>query len=270
MKLGISSIASSSSGNSYLISDGKTHLVLDAGVSCKKITGTLESYGIEQDEVSGIFITHEHTDHVKSIGALAKKLSNAKVYSSHGTVYNCDKFEKVPRERTVYMSAQDEVKRGDIIVKAFSLSHDAKEPLGFSFTSEDSKITVVTDTGIVTDEIFDEIRSSDVVVLEANHEVNILEYGPYPYNLKRRILSDLGHLSNVTAGKVITKAIEEHRSADKGKMEVLLAHLSSTNNTPEQARITVANILEENGMFEGRDFDLRVARKDVPSKMLHK
>lgn len=270
MKLGISSIASSSSGNSYLISDGKTHLVLDAGVSCKKITGALEAYGIEQESVSGIFITHEHTDHVKSIGTLIKKLGNAKVYSSRGTAYNCDKFERIPYERITYMSSQDEVKRGGIVVKAFSLSHDAAEPIGFSFTSEDSKLTVVTDTGIVTDEIFDEIKKSDVVVLEANHEVNILEYGPYPYNLKRRILSDIGHLSNVTAGNVITKAVEAHRSADKGKMEVLLAHLSSTNNTPEQARITVANILEENGMFEGRDFDLRVALNNEPSKMLHK
>lgn len=268
MKLGISSVGSSSSGNAYLISDGKTHLVLDAGVSCKKIMGSLGDYGIDKSDVSGIFITHEHLDHVKSVGTLSGKLENSTIFTSRGTAYNSDKFERVPDKRTVYMASQDMVRRGDITVKAFSLSHDAAEPIGFSFSSEDTKITVVTDTGVVTDEIFEEIKTSDVIVMEANHEVNILQYGPYPYSLKRRIMSDKGHLSNVSAALAITNAIELRRSVKRGKLRVLLAHLSSTNNTPDQARLTVANVLEENGMYAGRDFDIGVALKNEPSAMI--
>lgn len=269
MRLGISSVGSSSSGNAYLISDGNTHLVLDAGVSCKKIMNSLESYGISDSEVSGIFITHEHLDHVKSVGTLAKKLENSLVFTSRGTAYASDKFERIPEKKTIYMASQDEVMRGDIRVKAFSLSHDAAEPIGFSFSKDGTKITVVTDTGVVTDEIFEEIKTSDIIVMEANHEVNILQYGPYPYSLKRRIMSDKGHLSNVSAAESITNAIEFRRSADKSKMQILLAHLSTTNNTPYQARLTVANILEENGIYKGKDFDIGVALKDEPSAMIH-
>lgn len=269
MKLGISSIASSSSGNSYLISDGKTHLILDAGVSCKKILGTIESYGIDKSQVSGIFVTHEHLDHVKSISTLSGKLENSKVFTSKGTAYSSEKFEKIPERKIEYLKSQDRLMSGGISIKAFSLSHDASEPLGFSFASEDTKITVVTDTGIVTDEIFEEIKTSDVVVMEANHEVNILQYGPYPYQLKRRILSDKGHLSNVSAGEIITNAIEARKSSGMGKMKILLAHLSTTNNTPDQARLTVSNILEENGIHEGKDFALGVALKDRISAMIY-
>lgn len=268
MRLGISSVGSSSSGNSYLISDGDTHLVLDAGVSCKKIVESIESYGIDKSEVSGIFITHEHLDHVKSVGTLAKKLENSLVITSRGTAYSSDKFERISEKRTMYMASQDEVMRGDIRVKAFSLSHDAAEPLGFSFSKDDTKITVVTDTGVVTDEIFEEIKTSDVIVMEANHEVNILQYGPYPYSLKRRIMSDKGHLSNVSAAESMTNAIEYRRSAGKPKLRILLAHLSTTNNTPYQAKLTVTNVLEENGIYKGRDFDIGVALKDVPSLMI--
>ena len=277
MGLRLISIGSSSAGNSYLITDGRTNLILDVGVSCKRITETLKASGIECADVHGIFITHEHADHVHSLRAAAKKMDCATVYSSRGTVCACDTFEYVPANRLSYISAQQEISMGDIKVKAFGLSHDAAEPINFSFSEGESRLTVVTDTGVVTDEIFEEVASSDMIVLEANHEKNILEMGPYPYKLKRRILGDFGHLSNDAAGDTLTRAICSRRSrlnpcgdgraagTSRGRIKILLAHLSTTNNTPDQARLTVGNILEEGELFSGRDFELGVASKSERS-----
>lgn len=174
MNLAIQSIGSSSSGNSYLITDGTTHLLLDVGLSGKNIRAALADANISEDAVSGILVTHEHVDHVKSIRMMSRICENAEVIASRGTAHNCDKFQYVPEDRLRYFSAQDETRIGDIQIKGFALSHDASEPLGFSFRKDNTKITVVTDTGTVTDEIYEEIRTSDVLVMEANHELSLI------------------------------------------------------------------------------------------------
>lgn len=275
MGLNMISIGSSSAGNSYLVTDGCTHLLLDVGLSAKRIREGLAQCGIAPQEIRGIFVTHEHLDHVKSIRAVAKTCAEAAVYTSRGTAHACDKFEYVPEKRLHHMASQDRIAVGDISVRAFSLSHDAAEPLGFTFTAGGEQLTMVTDTGIVTDEIEEEIRTADKLVLEANHEVNILEMGPYPYSVKRRILGDRGHLSNVATGVALAKMLTRKRSAfadRKGDLgaaspRILLAHLSSQNNTPEQAELTVRNILKENEFADGADFRMAVAARNETTEL---
>lgn len=268
MELGIVSIGSSSSGNSYIITNGRTRIILDVGLSCRKIRNGLEQHGISVDDVQGILITHEHVDHVKSIRATTKSLPNAHVFASRGTIANCSNFEYIPNDRLHAIASQDERMIGDIRVKAFRLSHDAAEPIGYSFRSGGTKLTIVTDTGIVTDEIFEEIKTSDILVLESNHEVTMLEMGPYPYSVKRRILSDHGHLSNVTAGETLARVIDTRKSLDLRAPQILLAHLSFNNNAPSVADVTVRNILSDAGFNYGRDYFMDIAAKDVISDVI--
>ncbi|MBQ6622960.1 MAG: MBL fold metallo-hydrolase [Mogibacterium sp.] len=278
MELGIISIGSSSSGNSYIVTNGRTHLLLDVGLSAKRIRTALAGAGIPEEAVRGILITHEHTDHIQSIRMLTKVCANAEIVTSRGTAWNCEKFEHVPEARRRYVSAQDALQIGEIRIRVFALSHDAAEPVGYSFTCGRTKLTVVTDTGIVTEEIFEEIKKSDLLVLEANHEVTMLEMGPYPYPLKRRILSDHGHLSNVAAGEALVRMLQYRPSIDTAKLpeingrpalpKVMLAHLSSQNNTPANASVTVRDILWQNEFRAGEDYGLGIAAKDQVSDLI--
>ena len=278
MNLAIQSIGSSSSGNSYLITDGETNLLLDVGLSGKKIRTALAENGITEDAVSGILVTHEHVDHVKSIRMMSRICENAEVIASRGTAHNCENFQYVPENRLTYFASQDQKQIGDIQIRGFALSHDAAEPIGFSFQKDNTKITVVTDTGVVTDEIYEEIRTTDVLVVEANHEVSMLEMGPYPYAVKRRILSDEGHLSNEACGHVLTRMLEDrlrldsnlHPCAD-GKIvlpKILLAHLSTTNNTPYNAALTVQDVLDQNDYHKNVNFRMGVAAKEERSELI--
>lgn len=275
MNLAIQSIGSSSSGNSYLITDGTTNLLLDVGLSGKSIRAALQAADIAEEAVGGILVTHEHVDHVKSIRMMSRICSEATVLASRGTAQNCENFQYVPEERLRYFAAQDETCIGDITVKGFALSHDAAEPLGYSFRKDNTQITVVTDTGVVTDEIYEEIRTADVLVMEANHEVSMLEMGPYPYSVKRRILSNEGHLSNETCGQSLTRMLADrsslsltnHPSRD-GKIllpKILLAHLSTTNNTPYNAELTVRDVLDQNDYHKNINFKMGVAAKNQVS-----
>lgn len=275
MNLAIQSIGSSSSGNSYLITDGTTNLLLDVGLSGKNIRAALQAADIAEEAVGGILVTHEHVDHVKSIRMMSRICSEATVLASRGTAQNCENFQYVPEERLRYFAAQDETRIGDITVKGFALSHDAAEPLGYSFWKDNTQITVVTDTGVVTDEIYEEIRTADVLVMEANHEVSMLEMGPYPYSVKRRILSSEGHLSNETCGQFLTRmladrpalSLTDHPSRD-GKIllpKILLAHLSTTNNTPYNAELTVRDVLDQNDYHKNINFKMGVAAKNQVS-----
>ncbi|MCQ2550977.1 MAG: MBL fold metallo-hydrolase [Clostridia bacterium] len=247
------SFSSDSSGNSYLIKNESTAILLDVGISCKKIEAGLKENSLTLSDVDGILLTHEHIDHVKSVGTVRKK-SGATFYLSEGTLDSIDMEEGFQ-----VVKAGESFKVGDILVKAFNLSHDAKEPIGYSLSDQDGKIVVVTDTGIVTDEIADEVSTADLLVIEANHEVNILRLGDYPYQVKRRILGEYGHLSNEASGKCILDFVK----AKEGKVpKVVLAHLSSKNNTPIQAYLTIRNILEEGEIFVGKDLEMDVIVKD--------
>ena len=270
MALEFCSFASGSSGNCYLVKTENTKLLVDVGITGKRIIAGLDGQGLCCEDLDGILLTHEHTDHVQSIRMIARKAKTACVVGSEGTLNRVR--ERVPEGRLITIcggaAVGTDVEIGDIQVIPFSLSHDAAEPVGYSFRTDGRQITIVTDTGCVTEEIFGQIRRADLLVLEANHEVNILKMGPYPYPLKRRILGDEGHLSNDTAGQVLCRMLEERKEKEEEDIpKVLLAHLSRENNTPQQAYLTVQNILFENGFYVDRDLKLTVILRDEESPL---
>ena len=260
MRLGFCSLASGSSGNCYLIKNDNTNLLLDAGISCRAIRNGLESLGISLKDIDGILITHDHIDHIKGIKTLLK-YTDCPLYASHGTLEALvKKISPLPYERLTEVSVGKEYFLKDILVTPFNLSHDTDEPITFTFVNEGAKAAVVTDTGYISDEIFKNIKDADILALESNHERNILLYGSYPYSLKLRILSDLGHLSNEACAHALKAILREGK-----RPKVFLAHLSKENNTPEQALITVKNALEEEGFIVGRDLELKVLSRDERS-----
>jgi phosphoribosyl 1,2-cyclic phosphodiesterase len=259
------SLSSSSSGNSYLISSGKTTILCDVGIAGKNIKAGLENFGMDFGDIDAIVVTHEHTDHVKSIRMLARKSVNAGVYMSEGTYRAVS--DRVADDKFVRVKSGESFTVGDIEVDPFTLSHDAAEPLGYSFICGDRKLSILTDTGIVTRSIYSAVEDSNAIVLEANHELDMLRMGPYPYDLKQRIAGRYGHLSNDTAAKLIAKMMKQRENSCGSGLDVMLAHLSSTNNTPQTALSTVTNILFECGYVNGSGLKIDVAPKDVLSEV---
>ena len=258
MTLGFSAFASSSSGNCYYIKSETTHLLVDVGISASRIVSALETLGEKPSKISAVFLTHEHVDHVKSVSAFHKKAPEAWFIASEGTAAGLEpKAADAIAEKLVTISPENcDLMVGDILVHSFPLSHDAAQPTAYTFEKDGKKIAIVTDTGCVTEEVYDAMKDADLLVLEANHEENILLYGRYPYPVKRRILSDVGHLSNETAGRCLVRLLRE---PDRCKVpRVFLAHLSRENNTPQQAFLTVRNVLEEADYYIGKDLYMDV------------
>lgn len=263
----IISVGSSSSGNSYIILTDESTIILDVGLPARRIVEALDSAGRSPEDVSAVLITHEHTDHVKSIRAVGRKCLNAVFYASFGTVENVKNFEYIDRERIGIVSAGESFSLQDAKVECFNLSHDAAEPLGFTVTAGGTKLAVVTDCGTVTDEIYDAAGDADILIFESNHDENMLMYGGYPYQLKVRIKSDYGHLSNASAGYALASLIKRRKAVKREKetepLRIVLAHLSFNNNAPFFARRTVEEALKEAGFEEERDYRLEIASKDV-------
>lgn len=249
MSLAICSLASGSSGNCYAVRGGDTFVLVDAGLSGKQIRERLSDIGLRPDKLSGVLLTHSHSDHVKGLSALLKS-TDACIYTNEATA--ADACGDIPRERLRLFGTGDAFELGDLQVQSFPVSHDTADPVGFSFLQEDRRLSIVTDTGVVTRPVYEQIRDADILVLESNHDENILRMGRYPWFLKQRILSDRGHLSNEAAARALASALEEE-IACSGRMRprtVLLAHLSQENNFPEMALATMNNILEERGLLK--------------------
>ncbi|MBR0597703.1 MBL fold metallo-hydrolase [Sinanaerobacter chloroacetimidivorans] len=259
MTLSFCSFSSGSSGNCYLIKTQQTALLIDAGISGKKIFEGLEKTGTSREMLAAVLITHEHTDHTKSIKTIMKKQPSIKAYANEKT-WNCLDQEICQEQRRVFTTG-DAFEIGDIRVKTFRVFHDAADPVGYSFYSGEKQISVVTDTGCMRDEIIDEIKSADILILEANHDVDMLRVGKYPWFLKQRVLGEEGHLSNAAAGETILRLLSE----DNKERCVLLAHLSKENNFPEMAYQTVKNILEEADYYIGKHIKLNTIIRDEVS-----
>lgn len=268
MNLAICPLASSSKGNSYIIKSEETLLLVDVGIAGTKLRDIFKFMNISKKDIDGILITHEHSDHIRGVSkTLYFTEGTSRVYCSKGTKEAViDKIYNMTEENTQIVAPGETFMAGDIEVTAFSVSHDASEPLGYSFKRNGKKISIVTDTGIVTDEIQEAIADSDVLALESNHEVNILLYGRYPYNIKRRILSDHGHLSNELAGKCLCDFLKNLK--EPKVPHVCLAHLSQENNTPEQALLTIRNVLEEEDFYIGKHLKLEVLDAEEGNDMI--
>ena len=254
------SLYSGSSGNSLFISSKDTSILIDAGLPGKSVISAMDSIGEEIQNISGIFITHEHLDHIKGVGILSRKF-NIPIYANDKTWVAMEKCIGKIKEENIRV-IDKEININDLNIRAFNVPHDAAKCVGY--TVEDSigtKLSTVTDMGVFTREIKENIKDSDVLLIESNHDEHMLKYGPYPYELKRRVLSELGHLSNEDCARAIIEIM------DNRQKKIILGHLSGTNNVPELAYKTVENILIENGLSIGdnKEIDLKLASRVRPS-----
>lgn len=264
MGLSFCSLASGSSGNCYIVKSSEATVLIDVGISTKKIHNSIDELGIKRDEINGIFITHEHTDHIKGLKVITKKNPEWRVYASRGTAESIrDKIND--DSMLIPFQAGDTIFLNDMEIRSMRVSHDAADPVCYSISSGDSKVMIITDTGFVSGEAAEELRTADIIVIEANYEVNMLKMGNYPYSLKLRILGDQGHLSNETAGQTVADAM----TADERFRHVYLAHLSKENNFPKLAEQTVKNILEEKNIYTDRHLKLEVLKRDETSGLTY-
>jgi phosphoribosyl 1,2-cyclic phosphodiesterase len=270
MTLSVCAFSSGSSGNCYLVRTEQSAVLIDAGISASKILTQLERAETAREEVAGLFLTHEHIDHVRGVRVLMKKLPQAELLGSHGTLEAVARAEglagtafssEIPLQRRNAIYPEEPIQIGDMTVRAFRTLHDAAEPYGYSISADGKEVAIVTDTGAVTDEILEGVATADVLVLESNHDTKMLREGSYPWYLKQRILSERGHLSNAQAADALTRlySIRGH------KRVVLLAHLSDQNNTPALAERTVITLLAEAGLYTGESLYLGVLLRDTPS-----
>mgnify|MGYP000897819447 CR=1 FL=1 len=256
MTVKFSSLASGSSGNCHFISNGRENLLVDAGLSGKRIQQKLEERGFDPQTLTGILISHEHNDHILGAGILSRRF-DVPIYANEATWQAMeDKLGKIkPENRRVFATEEHLVLEG-LEVLPYGIPHDAAEPVGFILKNKTTKISIATDLGYIDKGIIDKIQDSDLVILESNHDVDMLKAGSYPYYLKRRILSDVGHLSNEAAGDAIVNLIK------KNVKRVLLAHLSKENNFPELAMMTIKNILSNHKINMGKDVFIDMAHRD--------
>lgn len=240
-------LASSSSGNAALVRHGDTALLLDAGISARRIVQSLALLGMTPDELDAVLITHAHSDHVNGVATLTKKY-DVPVYASRGTA----RFLSCAGEALRPFDAGDAFSIGSFEIRSFSTSHDAADSVDYRIDCEDGAFGALTDTGYVTDDAAEALTGVDALLLEANHDIETLRSGPYPYHLKCRILSELGHLSNEAAAEFALESVKN------GTRDILLAHLSAENNTPAMAEYAVARRLQAAGL----SIRLGVAPKD--------
>lgn len=257
-------IASGSSGNCVYVGNGNTHLLIDAGISGKRIEQALESIGTAAGELKAILITHEHSDHIQGIGVLARRYG-IPLYGTAETL--CGMLKGKTNIGRIPEELLHEVKPGEMLwfdglmAKAHSVSHDAANPVCYTFEADGKKAAMVTDLGVYDKHILDAVADSEILYLESNHDVNMLMVGTYPYYLKQRILGERGHLSNDTAAKLLCEVLHP------GLKHVILAHLSKENNLPELAYETVRIELQAAAAKRGLPMpDLFVAERDVPSR----
>lgn len=259
------SIASGSSGNCIYIGSDTTHILIDAGISAKKTIEGLNELGITPGELDGIFVTHEHSDHIKGIGILARKYS-IPIFATEGSIKgikSASSLGKIDDALFNVVKADTRISLKDLYIDPMRISHDANEPVAYRVKCEDKRIGVITDLGIYDDYTLSCLENLDVLMAEANHDIRMLQVGPYPYYLKQRILSDHGHLSNENSGRMISKLLNDNTKA------VFLGHLSKENNLPELAYETVRLEIEASETpYHGNDFPLIVAKRDCPSEVI--
>ena len=259
------SIASGSSGNCYYVGSEETHLLVDAGVSGKKIESALNEIDRKPSDLNGILVTHEHIDHVKGLGVMARK-HGIPIYTTEGTISEIKKMSSVG---TIDDSLFHEIKPdepffiNDLSIDASAIWHDAADPVCYSISDGKSKFSIATDMGNYDEYVVNKLKNSDIMVIEANHDIRMLQAGPYPYYLKQRILGNRGHLSNERSGQLIKALLNSHIKA------ILLGHLSKENNFEELAYETVKLELSDNEYASDvREFGLEVARRDQPGALL--
>ncbi|SMO68399.1 MBL fold metallo-hydrolase [Melghirimyces algeriensis] len=255
-------LASGSTGNALYVEAGATRILVDAGLSGKRLEKLLTTIGVDPSTLSSILVTHEHSDHVKGLGVFARRYQ-LPVYMNEATWANLPSaVGEIPLKQQHVFATSSCLELADLVVESFPISHDAAEPMSFCFHHQGARLGLVTDTGYINARIVEKVKGCDALVFEANHDVNMLRMGAYPWNVKRRILSDVGHLSNEDAGEALLDILQ-----GRGE-DIYLAHLSQDNNLTELAQLTVKNVLEEQGIEVGGDLQLRETHPDRPTPLV--
>ena len=253
------SIASGSSGNCIYIGSERSHILINAGISGKRVEEGLRSLQLSGQDVNGILITHEHSDHIKGLGVLSRKFG-IPIYATPGTaaaIRESESLGKIDGSLFVEIKADTSFAVGDLKIEPFRISHDAAEPVAYRVACGDKTMAVATDLGVYSDYTVDKLQELDVLLLEANHDIHMLEVGGYPYYLKRRIAGERGHLSNESAGKLLCRVLHDKMKA------ILLGHLSKENNYAELAYETVKLEVQLGDTPYGpEDFCISVAKRD--------
>lgn len=253
MSISVSSLGSGSKGNCVLISNGKNNLLIDAGLSFNCIYKKLAMHGLSIADIDAVFLTHEHDDHIKGVAELGTVLP---VYSHPDTLEYVAAKYPIPLKNLMEIEEQ-EISIGTLDILPFRVSHDALHPYGYRICDSDSKFTYMTDTGYISKGMFAIASGSDTIMLESNHDTELLKKGKYPEFLKRRIMSDVGHLSNEES------ALTVYELVCKGATKIMLAHISEQNNLPELAYYTAVNFLSKMNV-ERNAYTLKVAsQKDT-------
>ncbi len=258
-------IASGSSGNCTYVGTERTALLVDTGMSGKKIRENLEVIDRKAEELSAILITHEHSDHICGLGVMARRY-HLPIYATPGTIRALIGNSQVGKIdlQLLHPVREDEIFTiGDLKICPFHISHDAAQPVGYRFENNGKSAAVATDMGCFDEYTVAHLKDLDGLLLESNHDVNMLQVGPYPYPLKQRILGEKGHLSHELAGRLLCEVLHDHMKS------VLLGHLSAENNYAALAMATVESEIEmADNPYHGDDFPIEVAPRFVPSGMI--
>lgn len=262
MNLEFCSLASGSRGNSQYIGNSKSALLVDAGMSGKYIENALKSIDRDFDKIKALLVTHEHSDHISGIGVLMRRYKLPLYVNEKTWMGMKDKIGKIDEEKVIIIKNEEAFAIDDIVVNSYSISHDANDPIGYTFEYNNKKIALATDLGYAPDQVIEAIQDTDLLFIESNHDIQMLKAGKYPYFLKRRVLSMEGHLSNEEAGRVAKEVIRFGRAK-----QILLAHLSKENNFPELAFETVKNVLMDGNIDVEKDVSLHMTHRKDASKL---
>lgn len=258
----ICTLSSGSSGNAIYIESEKSKILLDCGLTGKLVETLLISIGVNPSELNAIFVTHEHVDHIKGVGVMSRKYDLPILANEKTWLAMKNKIGKInPKNINVFKSNTFFTFR-DLDVQNISTFHDAVDPVFFIFYQKDQKISILTDTGIVSQAIVDSVRNSDVIILESNHDLSMLDNGPYPLQLKYRIRGEYGHLSNDSSAEIMKSIIRA------GGEKIVLGHLSKTNNTEVIAYTSMRTSLENIGVNVDKDIYLDVAKEFKPGRII--
>lgn len=259
------SIASGSSGNCIYVGSDATHLLIDAGISGKRTEAGLEELGISGRDLDGIFITHEHADHISGLKVLARKY-DIPLYATRGTIDAVKKMKnggEIDSDLWVEVKEDQRLTLKDLTVYPLRISHDAAQPVAYRIGYGNRRVAVCTDLGEYNDYTVECLKGLDAILLEANHDVNMLQVGPYPYPLKQRILGKRGHLSNENSGRLLSRILHD------GMKYISLGHLSQENNLPELAYEAVRmEITLGDNPYRAEDFQIQVARRSEISPVM--
>lgn len=260
------SIASGSSGNCIYVGSEATHLLVDVGISGKRTESGLQELGLTGRDIDGILITHEHADHISGLGVLVRKYG-IPIYATSGTIEAMKWDRSLGNiDESLYREVQEDRKLTikDLTVNPMHISHDAAQPVGYRIAYGDKKVGICTDLGVYNDYTVECLKGMDALLLEANHDVKMLQVGPYPYYLKQRILGDRGHLSNENSGKLLCRILHDKLQA------IVLGHLSKENNLPELAYEAVRmEITMGENPYRAEDFRMMVADRSNVSPVIN-